>query len=65
MICVNGVYSVDLLKVRIWEGTINWIVGKLGNGDRVRRLTSQKQGNTRWCAIGILTDMREHGWLTA
>ncbi len=55
---VTGVPSVDLLNVCSGLGTNNRIVSKLGNGDRVRRFTCQKQGNPRWCEIGMLTDMR-------
>ena len=62
---VTGVSSGDLLNVRNGPGTNYRIVGKLGNGDRVRRLNCQRQSNSRWCEIEMMTDMRERGWVNA
>jgi uncharacterized protein YgiM (DUF1202 family) len=62
---VTGVSSGDLLNVRSGPSTNYRIIGKLGNGDRVRRLSCQKQGNSRWCEIEMMTDMRERGWVNA
>lgn len=62
---VTGVSSGDLLNVRSGPSTNYRIIGKLGNGDRVRRLSCQKQGNSRWCEIEMMTDMRGRGWVNA
>jgi len=62
---VTGVSSGDLLNVRSGPGTNYRKIGILGNGDQVRRLTCQQQGNSRWCEIGMLTDMRERGCVNA
>ncbi len=62
---VTGVSSGDLLNVRSGPSTNYRIIGKLGNGDRVRRLNCQMQGSSRWCEIEMITDMRERGWVNA
>jgi len=60
---VTGISSGDLLNVRSGPSTNYRIIGKLGNGDRVRRLSCQMQGSSRWCEIEMMTDMRERGWV--
>jgi hypothetical protein len=62
---VTGLAGGDLLNVRSGPGTNNPVVGQLGNGDRVRRLGCQLNGNTEWCEIEMMTDMRERGWVSA
>ena len=62
---VTGVPANDVLNVRSGPGTSYGIVGALGNGDSVRNLGCQSEGNTRWCQIEMLTDMRERGWVSA
>ena len=60
---VAGVPSGDVLNVRSGPGTRNPVVGALANGDPVRVLGCQRTGNTRWCDIEMITDMRERGWV--
>ncbi|MDU8913596.1 SH3 domain-containing protein [Aestuariicoccus sp. MJ-SS9] len=60
---VAGVPSNDVLNVRSGPGTGNPIVGALANGDPVRVMGCQSVGNTRWCEIEMITDMRERGWV--
>ena len=62
---VTGVASNDVLNVRSGPGPNYRIVGALGNGDTVRNLGCQDQGNSRWCEIEMMTDMRERGWVNA
>lgn len=62
---VIGVASNDLLNVRRGAGTNFEVIGQLANGDRVRRLECRDQGNSRWCLIEMMTDMREQGWVNA
>lgn len=62
---VKGVPANDVLNVRSGPGTGYRIVGALGNGSQVRKLGCQSQGNSRWCEIEMLTDMRERGWVNA
>ncbi len=62
---VRGVASNDVLNVRSGPGPNYRIVGALGNGDTVRNLGCQSQGNSRWCEIEMVTDMRERGWVNA
>ena len=38
-------------------------MGALANGDSVRLLGCQNVGNSRWCEIEMMTDMRERGWV--
>ena len=52
---VNGVSAGDLLNVRSGPSTNYRVVGRLGNGDRVRRLRCQMQGNSRWCEIEMMS----------
>ncbi|MGG7644789.1 SH3 domain-containing protein [Rhodovulum sp. YNF3179] len=60
---VTGLRGGDTLNVRSGPGTGNAIVGALTNGTSVRNLGCQMQGNTRWCQIEMMTDMRERGWV--
>jgi uncharacterized protein YraI len=62
---VTGVGRDDVLNVRSGPGTGNRIVGALANGDRVRILGCEAAGNSRWCEIEMMTDMRERGWVNA
>jgi uncharacterized protein YgiM (DUF1202 family) len=62
---VTGVAANDVLNVRGGPGTNNPIVGALSNGTSVRNLGCQAQGNSRWCQIEMMTDMRERGWVNA
>ena len=62
---VTGVSAGDTLNVRSGPGTGNRIVGALSNGTSVRNLGCQMQGNSRWCQIEMMTDMRERGWVNA
>ena len=65
MVRVTGLSSGDLLNVRSGPGTGFRVIGKLTNGDRVRRLTCQTTGSSTWCQIEMTTDMRERGWVNA
>ena len=60
---VTGVAANDVLNVRSGPGANYGIVGALGNGDSVRNLGCETQGNSRWCQIEMMTDMRERGWV--
>ncbi len=60
---VTGLRAGDTLNVRSGPGTGNRVVGALTNGTSVRNLGCQMQGNTRWCEIEMMTDMRERGWV--
>ena len=60
---VTGLRGGDRLNVRSGPGTNNRIIGSLSNGTSVRQLGCQMQGNTRWCRIEMMTDMRERGWV--
>ena len=62
---VRGVPANDVLNVRSGPGTNHRIVGALGNGDELRNLGCESQGNARWCQIEMMTDMRERGWVNA
>lgn len=62
---VTGVPANDTLNVRSGPGTANEVIGELGNGDAVLRLGCQEVGDTRWCEIEMMTDMRECGWVAA
>ena len=62
---VTGVAANDVLNVRSGAGTNFRIVGALGNGDTVRNLGCERQTNSRWCEIEMMTDMRERGWVNA
>lgn len=62
---VTGVPANDILNVRSGPGADYRIVGALGNGSQVRKLGCQHQGNSRWCEIEMMTDMRERGWVNA
>ena len=62
---VTGVAANDVLNVRSGAGTNFRIVGALGNGDTVRNLGCERQGNSTWCEIEMMTDMRERGWVNA
>ncbi len=62
---VTDVAANDVLNVRSGAGTNFRIVGALGNGDTVRSLGCKRQGNSRWCEIEMMTDMRERGWVNA
>ena len=65
VVTISGVPTNDILNVRSGPGTSNRIVGALGNGDRVRQLQCQSVGNSTWCEIEMMTDMRERGWINA
>lgn len=60
---VTGLSGGDTLNVRSGPGTGNRVIGALTNGTSVRNLGCQMQGNTRWCEIEMMTDMRERGWV--
>ena len=60
---VTGLRRGDTLNVRSGPGTDYRIMGALSNGTSVRNLGCQMQGNTRWCQIEMMTDMRERGWV--
>ena len=60
---VAGVPTGDVLNVRSGPGTGNPIVGALANGDPARVTGCKSVGNTRWCEIEMITDMREQGWV--
>ena len=62
---VTGVPANDVLNARSGPGTDNRIVGALANGDSVRMLGCENVGNSRWCEIEMMTDMRERGWVNA
>ena len=62
---VTGVAGDDVLNIRSGPGTGYRVVGALANGDRVRVLACRPQGNSRWCEIRMMTDMRESGWVNA
>ncbi|SNT41132.1 SH3 domain-containing protein [Tropicimonas sediminicola] len=62
---VHGVPANDVLNVRSGPGTGNRIVGALANGDNVTMLGCQNVGNSRWCEIEMMSDMRERGWVNA
>jgi hypothetical protein len=62
---VTGVAADDVLNVRSGPGTSHRIVGALGNGDRVRNLGCESHGDSSWCEIEMMTDMRERGWVNA
>jgi len=62
---IAGVPANDVLNVRSGPGTGYRIVGALGNGSRVRNLGCKSHGNSRWCEIEMMTDMRERGWVNA
>ena len=62
---VTGVPANDILNVRSGPGTSYRIVGALGNGSQVRKLDCEGHGNSRWCEIEMMTDMRERGWVNA
>jgi hypothetical protein len=62
---VSGVPSNDVLNVRSGPGTDYRIVGALGNGSRVQKLRCERHGNSRWCEIEMMSDMRERGWVNA
>jgi hypothetical protein len=62
---VTGVAADDVLNVRSGPGTNHRIVGALGNGDQVRKLGCESHGNSSWCEIEMMTDMRERGWVNA
>ena len=62
---VTGVPTNDILNVRSGPGADYRIVGALGNGDSVRNLGCQAKGNSTWCEIEMMTDMRERGWVNA
>ncbi len=62
---VTGVPANDVLNVRSGPGTGNPIVGALANGDNVRMLGCQDVGNSRWCEIEMMTEMKERGWVNA
>ena len=62
---VTGVPAGDFLNVRSGAGTNFGVVGQLANGDRVRNLGCQSLGNSSWCQIEMMTDMRERGWVNA
>ena len=61
----TGVPANDILNVRSGPGPHYRIVGALGNGSQVRKLGCKSQGNSRWCEIEMMTDMRERGWVNA
>ncbi len=65
MVRVTGVPADDILNVRGGPGTRHPIVGALGNGDEVRMLGCESHGDSTWCEIEMLTDMRERGWVNA
>jgi uncharacterized protein YgiM (DUF1202 family) len=62
---VTGIPSNDILNVRSGPGTGYRIIGALANGDAVCNLGCQAQGDSRWCQIEMMTDMRERGWVNA
>lgn len=62
---VTGLSSGDLLNMRSGPGTNHGVVGKLGNGDQVRTINCEMRGNSRWCEIEMMTEMRERGWVNA
>ena len=35
------------------------------NGDNVTMLGCQNVGNSRWCEVEMMSDMRERGWVNA
>jgi hypothetical protein len=65
VVVVSGVPADDILNVRSGPGTNYRIVGALGNGSRVHKLRCERHGNSRWCEIEMMTDMRERGWVNA
>ncbi len=65
VVTVTGVAANDVLNVRAGPGTNHRIVGALGNGTQVRQLECQSRGQSRWCQIEMMTDMRERGWVNA
>ena len=65
LVQVTGVPADDVLNVRGGPGTGYPIVGALGNGDEVRNLRCESEGNSTWCEIEMLTDMRERGWVNS
>jgi uncharacterized protein YgiM (DUF1202 family) len=62
---VTDVPDNDVLNARSGPGTDNRIIGALANGDSVRVLGCENVGNSRWCEIEMMTDMRERGWVNA
>ena len=62
---VTGVASNDVLNVRAGPSAGDRIVGALANGQVVRDLGCRTQGNSRWCRIQQLDDMRSEGWVNA
>jgi uncharacterized protein YgiM (DUF1202 family) len=62
---VTGIRGNDVLNVRGGPGNDYRIIGALSNGTKVRRLNCQDQGNSTWCQIEMITDMRERGWVNA
>lgn len=60
---VTGLQGGDTLNVRSGPGTSFGVVGALTNGTSVRNLGCEMRGNTRWCQIEMMTDMRERGWV--
>jgi len=65
VVMVTGVAANDVLNVRAGPGTNHAIVGALGNRTQVRQLDCQSRGQSRWCQIEMMTDMRERGWVNA
>lgn len=62
---VTGLSAGGLLNVRSGPGTSYSVVGALSNGTSVRNLGCQGSGNSAWCQIEMMTDMRERGWVAA
>lgn len=60
---VTGLTAGDTLNVRTGPGTTNNVVGALTNGDRVRNLGCQMNGETKWCQIEMPGDQPFTGWV--
>jgi hypothetical protein len=59
-------YSIDVSSAPTsGAGTGNRVVGALANGDSVRILGCEDVGNSRWCEVEMMTDMRGRGWVNA
>ncbi|MCA0998117.1 SH3 domain-containing protein [Alloyangia pacifica] len=59
---VTGVSAGDTLNVRAGPGAKNAVVGQLANGDRVRNMGCQMNGQTKWCQIEFPGDQPLVGW---
>ncbi len=62
---VAGVPGNDILNVHSGPSSRDRIVGALANGDKVRNLGCENDGDSRWCRIQMLDEMRSEGWVNA